>query len=211
MAGLFLLPVLLVTLANFAQANPKPEAAPEAAAQVPGQLMFHGQQLLPFTPYVNTVPALGPLASPTLRAVPAGPTSLFGLNVNNIQWRGHIPRGSQHSSPRAVNGFVTMQMNTGSGCGSTGNHRIRIRQDGKQCFTSYLTTGPWCGETYEADICMRLDMDKCITFEIHNDSYYDPSSVRRVRFEYNGKIKSRTWPKGSGWFHSAYIPELTAC
>ena len=43
--------------------------------------------------------------------------------------------------------------------------------------TEYLTDGPWCGETYEANICMTLDMDKCVTFEVHNDSYYDPSQV----------------------------------
>ena len=106
-----------------------------------------------------------------------------------------------------------MEMSTRSGAGSTGNHKIRIRQGDRVCSTEYLTTGPWSGETYDGHLCMELDMNKCIDFEVHNDSYYDPSQVRKIKFVYKGKTKTFTYDVDgdNGWFHSGNIRGHRTC
>ena len=69
-------------------------------------------------------------------------------------------------------GYVSMKMSTLTrwNAGSTGNHKIMIRQGGNSCTTGYLTTGPWAGETYDANICMKLDMNKCVEFQVMKSS-----------------------------------------
>ena len=105
-------------------------------------------------------------------------------------------------------------MSTASGAGSSGNHKIKIRQGDKTCTTDILTTGPWAGETYHARTCMVLDLTKCVTFEVLNDSYYDPSQVRQVKFVHKDRARTFTYDvraPGQGWFHSSNIREHKAC
>jgi len=166
-------------------------------------------------PPTVTVPIAG---SPLMkylyaRAPMSNPLGLPDFDdYNRNMLRGHIPR-LPGPSTYARHGVVKIQMADSSSAGSTGDHKIRIRQGGRSCFTEYLTNGPWAGETYDADICMSLNFDKCITFEVHNNSYYDPSQVHRVIFSHDGEEMIFTYDVngGNGWFHSDNIREHRAC
>ena len=116
-----------------------------------------------------------------------------------------------HLNNSANVGYVAMKISHSSGSGSTGNHKIMIRQENKSCTTGLLTAGPWPGQTYEANICMKLDMNKCVEFQVMNDSYYDPSHVARVSFHVQGREVSLIYGGDAGWFHSANIRGHRAC
>ncbi len=88
---------------------------------------------------------------------------------------------------------------------------IMNRQGDRSCTTRVLTTGPWAGETYEVEGCMDLNMDQCINFMVLNDSYYDPSHVKRISFHQKGKEKSLIYSGNDGLFHSANTRENRAC
>jgi len=109
-------------------------------------------------------------------------------------------------------GTVEVRFSTENGAGSTGDHYLKIKQEGSTCDVK-ISDGPYRGEKVEKDMCMRLDMNRCVKIKFINDSYYNPSQVYRVTFKQDGrKVELQYDTKGSeGWFHSGNLRWNTAC